>query len=603
MVLIDDMDDTYPWAFAYCVVKIDSPLTQGVGAFYISVPANLPAGRIWLTRYGTYSNLTGIPYLVFDILQSQRKRWNVTIKDKAGNTQTKIVDETGGHITVYLPDFAPVDLNNIDIISIGAIAPLDTTYTAIIDNLRTETVLPSPIEYPLQVSVSPESVAIYIGQTVTITASPYSGLSPYTIEWVDNVTQQVIGTGATFVFTGTTVGTYEIYARATDSVGSTATSKIVTIKVTEAPPPPPPTEPTPPNTSHISVVDNEVKPHHVALWYPWFLDTSSGWLPKAGEKWVDSNYTRWSPESLRAILRDIRDVFKCNMVRVFFWADWVLTNSNATMSPLYPTSEIGNRDALHTLCQIANEEGLDVELRMWDWNPTEGKSGNPLKAHTTTEFINAWVQIAKWFSVYPNVCFNLFDEANSSGISWADWNSLAYNTIMQIRLANVGHVIYVHWGFSGGEGIDWIRQFSNHYQVAFSRHEYIYHGTTEAMHQDTINIKNEGYPITVTASGVYNENPTEIETYKRWWKELLDNRIGISFYTYGRPNTMGFRIQQDTPFPSPPNSVGETWIETVAFLYTPPIPSISLAKVAAFLLLIPIGGIVAFKLIKKEGAK
>jgi hypothetical protein len=289
------------------------------------------------------------------------------------------------------------------------------------------------------------------------------------------------------------------------------------------------------------------------LWYPWFIDTSSGWIVRVGERWDDSNFTRWNADDLRAILRDIRDSFNCNCVRAFFWMDWVTQNSRETTSSYYPTSEIGSRDALHALCDIAYQENMDVELRMWGWNPKEGRNDNMLLTHTTTDFINAWVWFAKEFSRHPNVFFNLYDETT---IPFSTWRDLAYNTIMQIRVAGVGHVVYVHYYYCGGEGIDWIRQFGNHYNVAFSRHEYIYHGTTEAMHRETIQIHDEGYPVTVTAGGAYDDNAAEIETYKRWWAELLNKNIGISVYTYGRPNVMGFRVQQDTFFQCPPNNQG-----------------------------------------------
>lgn len=568
MILIDDMDDDYPWAFAYCNVVIGASLTQGVGAFYINLSSPLPAGRIWLTRFGTYPNLSVEKYLVIDAVESQHKTWEVNIADVAGVRYQYLVEESGGHLVCDLDlAKASINLSQVAEISIGAIAPLDIAYTAVLDNMRTEAVVPPPIQFPPSVSVSPAEAAITIGQQIDLTASPTGGVSPYNIAWY-NEAGQTVGSGTKFTFQGTQIGTFKFYANVTDAQGATATSNMATIRVTEEAPPLPPEEPTPPNTSHMSVVGNEVRPLHIGLWYPWFLDTSSGWLPAVGERWVDENYAIWSEERLRAILRDIRDIFKCNMVRVFFWADWVLTNSRATMSPYYPTSEIGNRDALHALCRIANEEGLDVELRMWDWNPTEGRTGNPLQTHTVTEFINAWIQIAQWFSVYPNVCFNLYDEACE--ISLSSWLDLAYRALMAIRQAGIGHVVYVHWMFCGGEGIDWIRQFGNHYQLAFSRHEYIYHGTTEAMHQDTINIKNEGYPTTITASGVYNENPSEINTYREWYTELLNNNIGISFYTYGRPNVMGFRIQLDTPFPCPPNTVGTMWIEVTSGITPPP---------------------------------
>lgn len=569
MTLIDGMNQEWPWAFGYCKVTIGPKLTEGSKAFHITLSSPLPAGRIWLTRFGKITIPAGEPYLVFDIQQNQSKTWRVEMTDSARVLRGANVTESGGHLVLDTRTLSGINLGDLAEVSLGALAPLDTSYMAILDYMRTEASIPPPIQLPLSITVSPTSMAITIGQTATLTAFASGGTPPYgTIEWIDNATGAVIGTGETYKFTPMQEGTYQVYAKVGDMAGSIAYSGLATIRVTPPPPPPPPTEPTPPNTSHIKVVGYDVEPLHKALWYPWFIDTSSGWLPRAGEKWSDINYTRWDTNALRAILRDIRDTFGCNCIRVFFWMDWVINNKNATISTLYPATEIGNRDALHALCDIAQQEGLDVELRMWGWTSPTRKI-HPLIGYTETDFINAWVWFAKEFAKHPNVMFNLYDEPD---MPVNQWIALAYNTTMQIRASGVGHVIYLHYLYCGGEGINWIRQFGNHYNVAFSRHEYIYHGTTEAMHQENIQIHSEGYPVTVTAGGAFNDNPAEIETYKRWWAELLDDKIGISIYTYGRPNVMGFRVQQDTFFPCPPNNQGIAFRDIAVVPPTPPTP-------------------------------
>lgn len=405
---------------------------------------------------------------MLDVSESSLHNWGFMFTDGNGNVQTLTTTPENGLLTVDLSSLT-INKASISQLSIGATAPLDTSYTAIIDYLRDDS-----------------------------EATP--------------------------------------------------------------PPEPPVGEPTPLNTSDISVTGNEIAPLQKACVYPWFLDTPSGWFPRIGEAWSDSTFARWDETAVRAVLRDMRENFGFNTVRLLFWMDSYLTNSKQTMSTYVPAAEIGLADALHRFVEIAREESLLVELRMWDWNIGGGRTTNPLTNHTSQEFIDAWVKVASDFARYSNVFFNLFDEPDSIG--WETWKTLAYNTIMAIRNAGIGHAIYVHWKYCGGEGIDWIRQFGNHYQVAFSRHEYIQHGTTEAMHSQTIQIKNEGYPITMTASGVYNLSQTQIETYRIWLKELLDNNIGIGVYTYGRPY-LEWSFQQNTTFPCLPNAWGKVIQEII----------------------------------------
>ena len=578
-VLIDSLDSRASWITAYCTLTIGPPLTEGSGSFHVSVTSPIPAGHIYITKYATLPDISLRRYLLFDIQESSPKTWWVRLKDSLGGSQEFSAVPDEGHLLLDLST-AVIDLSSINNFSFGARAPIEAGYFAIIDNMRAEDTLPPPLPPMLpMISVSPTSAAVIIGETKPFTASIVAGSPPYTITWIDNISGLVLGSGLTFAFLGEQVGDYELLASVTDINNNVATSDIVSIRVTEAPPLPPTEEPTPPNTSHISVIGNNVytirnskRYLHVGPWDPWGIDTSSLWHPAPGEGWMDPNITVWNPENVRNVLRDIRDVYHANKVYCFFWMDWMLQNKNVTLYPRYPTTEIGNRDAYHAYCDIAESLGLDVELRMWGWDGV--KSRNPLYNHTSTEFINAWVTIAQEFSRHPNVVFNLFDEPTSPLDEWLD---LAYNTLMQIRVAGVGHVIYIHYRWCGGEGIDWIRQFGNHYQLAFSRHEYIESspgtlGTTEAHHKQTIEIHNEGYPVTVTASGVVYDKLEQIAQYRRWYTELLKNNIGIGIYCYGRPNIMAYTINQYTPqgWPYPPNNTGIMFSEVASTVVSPP---------------------------------
>lgn len=90
--------------------------------------------------------------------------------------------------------------------------------------------------YGFEVNVAPTSAQLQVGGSVTFTATPLGGVSPYTIRWIDNVTKGQIGTGATFLFNATQAGNFEIYAEVTDSQMTIATSAVIPITVTAPPP-------------------------------------------------------------------------------------------------------------------------------------------------------------------------------------------------------------------------------------------------------------------------------------------------------------------------------------------------------------------------------
>ena len=93
--------------------------------------------------------------------------------------------------------------------------------------------LEPPVE-PLILTVSPLSATLKIGESQAFNATVSGGVAPYTIEWIDSLTNSVLGTGETFNYQAITVGEFEIYARTTDAQGSQLDSNIVMITVEES---------------------------------------------------------------------------------------------------------------------------------------------------------------------------------------------------------------------------------------------------------------------------------------------------------------------------------------------------------------------------------
>jgi hypothetical protein len=88
---------------------------------------------------------------------------------------------------------------------------------------------------PLQVSISPLSASILIGQSVTFTSTVSGGYTPYTYQWYLNGAPVSGATSSTWTFTPTTSGIYYIHLKVTDAKGNAAQSDTARITVAAVP--------------------------------------------------------------------------------------------------------------------------------------------------------------------------------------------------------------------------------------------------------------------------------------------------------------------------------------------------------------------------------
>jgi hypothetical protein len=97
----------------------------------------------------------------------------------------------------------------------------------------------------LQVSVSPSSSGLDVGQSQQFTSSLSGGTSPYSYQWYLNSAPVSGAKSASWTFTPTTPGSYTVYMNATDAGGISEASNIATATVHSAPTPTPEPTPTP----------------------------------------------------------------------------------------------------------------------------------------------------------------------------------------------------------------------------------------------------------------------------------------------------------------------------------------------------------------------
>ena len=85
------------------------------------------------------------------------------------------------------------------------------------------------VDSALIVSISPTSVVINVGQSVTFNSTVSGGTPPYTYQWYLDDSPVPGATNPTWTFTPASPGTYEVYLKVTDQVGETAKSNIASV--------------------------------------------------------------------------------------------------------------------------------------------------------------------------------------------------------------------------------------------------------------------------------------------------------------------------------------------------------------------------------------
>jgi hypothetical protein len=107
--------------------------------------------------------------------------------------------------------------------------------TVTMDAPHTATAHYSQLVTPLTVSISPMSMVITLGNSVTFTSTTSGGTAPYTYQWYLNGNPVAGATSSTWTFTPKTGGTYYVYLTVTDANENTASSTLARIIVTTGP--------------------------------------------------------------------------------------------------------------------------------------------------------------------------------------------------------------------------------------------------------------------------------------------------------------------------------------------------------------------------------
>ena len=112
-----------------------------------------------------------------------------------------------------------------------------TVYVNVTDNVGVtakSNIAPVTVNPALSVSITPTSITMDVGQSVTFTSSVSGGTSPFTYQWYLDDAPVPSAIGSTWAFTPTSSGSYTVYVNVTDNVGVTAKSNVASVTVNPA---------------------------------------------------------------------------------------------------------------------------------------------------------------------------------------------------------------------------------------------------------------------------------------------------------------------------------------------------------------------------------
>lgn len=332
------------------------------------------------------------------------------------------------------------------------------------------------------------------------------------------------------------------------------------------------------------------------LWKGQFLDTSTGWF--------GLNAYYWNEMALNYTLNKMRYEWGVNCINIFTWGDWWLENKAKTAGG--GSTDIGCRDAIVRLVQVAQSHGIYVQIRLYSPSEAEGRREGfpfqPTYSWTVDDFVNFWANVSATLKDYPNVILTLFDEPSApSGHTIDEYFNASEQAIRAIRNQGFDGLIVIHWGWCGE--LDWVERWVQQnrtlYNIVFSAHIYRYHGTFDGNPNSPVNIEyirnyiqtkwSGGYPpgglgykyildtynvpIWVSAIGAYN-GATDDEEYVYIWNTLqVLNELGLGYVVFNAQRTStAWTVLKDpvNEVFSEPNRIGQALINAIAGVPPPP---------------------------------
>jgi hypothetical protein len=351
------------------------------------------------------------------------------------------------------------------------VAPIGNQYNTYV---LTEywTVEPATGPVPLGCSITPTTAVIKINEVTGFTATAWGGTPPYTVEWILNGavvrTDTISASGGSVVynFSSAIVGSYQLFARVTDSSSppQTKDTEVASIVVKAPLPPREPCRPLHVEGNLIKDDMGRIVHLHGVNWHG-FEDHPYGHL-------VDINgqihYGTWNIDIIRDMLNGL--------------VEWGVNCIRCHSSAVIWKGNYGNiQSNFQTLLTECLQRGIYVILDFYDvgyynmgaaqdpvpWRPTNPDFGpvTDVTGYSTVtwkrladvfpdiaSFVEFWRMIANLLKNYPNVIFEFWNEPHvAPGLTreeaMSEFFSFVQQAVNAVRETGANQLILVQWGY------------------------------------------------------------------------------------------------------------------------------------------------------------
>jgi len=271
-----------------------------------------------------------------------------------------------------------------------------------------------------------------------------------------------------------------------------------------------------------------------------FLDSSTGWFP-GGE------YYTWDEAAVVNNLETLAS-WGCNFLGVAVWYDWFYRDANDSLSGP-GTTDIGCRDAVKRVVELAYEYGIYVGVGIYGISPGSGPVAQYVLEHSA-EYVDFWLTLSNALREYSNVIYAIITEVGENEATMNGYFQVVVQAIQRIRTDGDEHVVMYHedaCGYpirfnkpatQGGEAIRKLHE--NASNIVYDAHTYRWHGTFGG----NPDYFDPASGSVTNSDGVYaEEDIMDALTYWGYLKILDEYKVPIVMWEGGANNGV-----------SPPNS-------------------------------------------------
>jgi hypothetical protein len=215
-----------------------------------------------------------------------------------------------------------------------------------------------------------------------------------------------------------------------------------------------------------------------------FLGCSEGFWMAGSNDWY-THWGVWDENVVKANLQGMK-AWGINVIRICICIDWWLRNYKGTLDG--QSSNMAFRDALIRTIQLAQQQGIYVDVVPWSVKAANGQAALPFPPYQGSaadvipdvqSWVSFWLNVSRTLRPYDNVILELHNEPAGDLQVWFDAATQAINAL---RADGDDRIIVIQYLYCGSfDDVNWLDTWYNQsrplHNILFSNHIYRYHGT------------------------------------------------------------------------------------------------------------------------------